>query len=135
MKKRCICIMALLALLVGILPALAGPPSLSVNEQFKILQDYLAGDESVTVAQAQSAVRMLRALMETQPEALTKARAGHLTDTDGEVTYVLNVHSNRFHRLTCPGVKNMAEKNRLDYHGTREMLIAAGFIACGHCKP
>ena len=29
----------------------------------------------------------------------------------------------------------MSEKNREDYHGTREELLAQGYEPCGSCNP
>jgi len=49
--------------------------------------------------------------------------------------YVLNVGSKKFHLPTCSGATGMSEKNRQDYLGSRELLIAQGFEPCGQCKP
>lgn len=49
--------------------------------------------------------------------------------------YVLNTSSKKFHRPDCPSVDSMSEKNRQEYHGTREELIAQGYEPCGSCHP
>jgi len=49
--------------------------------------------------------------------------------------FVLNVSSKKFHLPTCSGATGMNEKNRQDYYGSRELLIAQGFEACGQCNP
>ena len=49
--------------------------------------------------------------------------------------YVLNTSSKKFHRPDCPSVDSMSEKNRQEYHGTREELIAQGYEPCGSCNP
>ncbi len=54
---------------------------------------------------------------------------------DGEVTYILNVNSNRFHRPDCSGVASISHNNRRDYTGSREALIAQGYTPCGTCNP
>lgn len=54
---------------------------------------------------------------------------------DGEVSYVLNVNSGRFHRPDCSGVADISKKNRRDYTGSRESLIAQGYTPCGSCTP
>ncbi len=50
-------------------------------------------------------------------------------------TYILNTNSMRFHLPDCQSVQDMSEKNRREYFGTREELIAQGYIPCGACKP
>lgn len=52
-----------------------------------------------------------------------------------ETDYVLNTSSKKFHRLDCSSVDSMSEKNRQEYHGTREELIAQGYEPCGSCNP
>lgn len=52
-----------------------------------------------------------------------------------EADYVLNTSSKKFHRPDCPSVDSMSEKNRQEYHGTREELIAQGYEPCGSCNP
>lgn len=54
---------------------------------------------------------------------------------DGEVTYILNGNSNRFHRPDCSGVASISHNNRRDYTGSREALIAQGYTPCGICNP
>lgn len=49
--------------------------------------------------------------------------------------YVLNTSSKKFHWPDCPSVDSMSEKNRQEYHGTREELIAQGYEPCGSCNP
>ena len=56
--------------------------------------------------------------------------------TEGEQhDYVLNVNSKKFHLPSCSGAQSMSEKNRQEYTGTREMLIAQGFEPCSSCNP
>ena len=56
--------------------------------------------------------------------------------TEGEVRdYVLNISSKKFHLPECSGAMSMSEKNRQDYTGTRELLIAQGFAPCTQCNP
>lgn len=52
-----------------------------------------------------------------------------------ETDYVFNTSSKKFHRPDCPSVDSMSEKNRQEYHGTREELIAQGYEPCGSCNP
>ena len=52
-----------------------------------------------------------------------------------ETDYVLNTSSKKFHLPDCPSVDSMSGKNRQEYHGTREKLIAQGYEPCGSCNP
>ncbi|HIW24286.1 MAG TPA: DNA/RNA non-specific endonuclease [Candidatus Acutalibacter stercoravium] len=52
-----------------------------------------------------------------------------------ETDYVLNTSSKKFHLPDCPSVDSMSGKNRQEYHGTREELIAQGYEPCGSCHP
>lgn len=52
-----------------------------------------------------------------------------------EADYVLNTSSHKFHRPDCSAVETMSEKNKEEYHGTREELIEEGYDPCGICNP
>ncbi len=49
--------------------------------------------------------------------------------------YVLNTNSKKFHLPSCSGATDMSEKNRQEYTGSRELLIAQGFEPCSQCEP
>ena len=49
--------------------------------------------------------------------------------------YVLNNNSKLFHYPTCYSAKKISDKNRQDYTGTREELLAKGYSPCGNCDP
>ena len=57
------------------------------------------------------------------------------SNTISGITYVVNTSTEKFHYPTCKSVDKIKEKNRMDYIGTREELIAAGYSPCGNCKP
>ena len=50
-------------------------------------------------------------------------------------SYVLNKRSKKFHYPDCSGIRDMSPKNREDYTGTRDEVIAMGYSPCGICKP
>ena len=55
---------------------------------------------------------------------------------DPEVhTYILNTNTLRFHWPDCKAVRDMKEKNKQEYTGTREDVIAMGYTSCGICRP
>ena len=49
--------------------------------------------------------------------------------------YILNTNSKKFHYPSCGSVAKMKEKNKQDFYGTREEVIAAGYSPCGNCHP
>lgn len=87
------------------------------NVQPGVEIDYATG-ESWESGQASSAPE------ESQSSAAEEAR-----------DYVLNTSSHKFHLPSCSSVETMSEKNREDYHGTREELLAQGYEPCGSCNP
>lgn len=52
-----------------------------------------------------------------------------------ETTYVLNTSSMKFHMPDCDSVDDMSARNREEYTGTRDELIARGYEPCGGCHP
>lgn len=66
---------------------------------------------------------------QTQPEEDQTTSGGNGTD------YVLNTNSKKFHYPTCGSAKRISAKNRQDYHGTRQEVIAMGYDPCGNCDP
>ena len=57
------------------------------------------------------------------------------TDEPAVMEYVLDTNSMKFHYPDCSSVSDMSPKNREDYTGTREDLIAQGYSLCGACSP
>jgi competence protein ComEC len=49
--------------------------------------------------------------------------------------YILNTNTKKFHYPSCSSVKQMSEKNKAYFTGTREELIAKGYDPCGRCNP
>ena len=49
--------------------------------------------------------------------------------------YVLNTNTKKFHYPGCKSVKQMKEKNRKDYTGSRDEIIKMGFVPCKNCNP
>ncbi len=50
-------------------------------------------------------------------------------------TYVLNKNTNVFHYPTCSSVKQMSEKNKIYFNGTRDEADGMGYRACQKCNP
>lgn len=63
------------------------------------------------------------------------APAGKAEIPEGEITYVVNTKSGKFHDPKCASAADISDQNRLDFTGTREELIERGYEPCGRCKP
>lgn len=50
-------------------------------------------------------------------------------------TYILNTNSKKFHKETCSNAKDISDKNKEIYKGTKDELIKDGYNPCGSCKP
>lgn len=49
--------------------------------------------------------------------------------------YVLNTGSKKFHLSDCPSAKDISEKNKDEFEGSREELLLLGYDPCGYCNP
>ena len=54
---------------------------------------------------------------------------------EGEMHYILNTNSRKFHLPDCSGAADISPGNREDYTGSRQELIDQGWSPCGICKP
>ena len=52
-----------------------------------------------------------------------------------ECDYVANKNTKKFHIPTCSSVEDMKPENRWDFTGTREEVIAMGYVPCKRCNP
>ncbi|MCD8347283.1 MAG: DNA/RNA non-specific endonuclease [Lachnospiraceae bacterium] len=50
-------------------------------------------------------------------------------------TYILNTNTMKFHFPSCSSVDDMSERNKLEYTGDRETVIAMGYSPCQRCNP
>ena len=49
--------------------------------------------------------------------------------------YVLNTNTHKFHYPSCKSVNQMKDKNKKEFHGTREEVIQQGYEPCKNCNP
>ena len=59
------------------------------------------------------------------------------TDTDNaeQTEFVINTNTGKFHKPDCKSVKQMKAKNKEEFSGSRDELIAEGYEPCGSCRP
>lgn len=58
-----------------------------------------------------------------------------IENSDDVYRYVLNTNTHKFHYPSCSSVKQMSEKNKALFTGTREEVTNMGYDPCGKCKP
>lgn len=54
---------------------------------------------------------------------------------DGDITYVINKNTYKFHKPECESVDAIKESNREDTAMSREEVISLGYIPCKRCAP
>ena len=72
---------------------------------------------------------MLTEIAEKQPENVPEPAEKEI------MTYILNTNTHKFHLPDCASVGDMKDKNKDEYTGTRDGLIALGYEPCGKCNP
>lgn len=88
------------------------------NVQPSIIINYATGESSLNVnADLESSIEESQEVM---PECST---------------YIINTNTGKFHYPTCKSVKDIKEKNKFEYSGTREEAISMGYIPCKQCNP
>ena len=50
-------------------------------------------------------------------------------------SYVANMNTMKFHYPSCSSADDIKAKNRWDFEGTRDELIAQGYVPCKRCNP
>lgn len=98
------------------------------EQELRLVEAYLQGDESVTKEDALAALDAVRDLIEPSLRVL---EANPLTTAH----YVLNTSRHTFHYPDCNSVNAMKESNRQDYYGSRDDLLLEGYHPCGVCNP
>ncbi len=96
------------------------------NIQPGITIDYATGDSRASETHQNPAERSVPGPSGTeQPE----------TAAGQAVTYVLNKNTHKFHYPSCPSAKQIKDKNRRDFYGTRSEAIEQGYEPCKRCNP
>lgn len=65
--------------------------------------------------------------VQEEPEEQTPVSSG--------TTYILNTNTKKFHYPSCSSVDQMSDRNRQEFTGTRDEVIAMGYDPCGRCHP
>ena len=73
---------------------------------------------------------------ETQPApAVEQTPQQETSPTAATYDYIINTNTGKFHYTWCKSVSKMAEKNKWYYNGTRDSVVAMGYVPCKNCNP
>ena len=65
----------------------------------------------------------------------TRVTESQTTPAPAGTDYILNKNTHKFHYPSCSSVKQMKDKNKAYYTGTRDEVIAMGYDPCKRCNP
>lgn len=98
------------------------------NVQPGVTIDYATGDSSLDEQAPISTY-------ETASSSSGTYKTDSSSSDTSESTYILNTSTMKFHRPDCPGVEDIKDKNKKEYTGSRDELIAEGYTPCHTCNP
>ena len=55
--------------------------------------------------------------------------------SSGNITYVLNTNTKKFHLPNCSSVRDMKDKNKKEVSCSRDEVIDMGYVPCKRCEP
>ena len=100
------------------------------NVQPGVIIDYYTG---VNVASGESLPEIEE---DNRGETPTNPSPDDSGDTPvGEITFIINIKTKKFHKPTCTHAKNLSDENKEESTKTRDELIAENYSPCGTCKP
>ena len=71
----------------------------------------------------------------TGTDASSDVTPDDMTELPDEIFYVLNSNTMKFHLPSCSSVADIHVENRIDFIGTREEVLEAGYAPCRRCNP
>lgn len=100
------------------------------NIQPGIWIDYKTGDSRIDKMPA------IKEESETDTAAISDSGTETADSMQTEqVEYIINTNTGKFHKPDCNSVTKMKAKNKKEFTGSREELIAEGYEPCGNCRP
>ena len=89
--------------------------------------DYATGDSQLNGTAEATQVAQ-------EPTVAPSTQAPTETESTGQ-TYVLNTNTHKFHYPSCSSADDIKASNRQEYTGSRDDLIAQGYVPCKRCNP
>lgn len=101
------------------------------NVQPGIIIDYASGESEVDKNYSPASTK-------EKTQNTSKSTTEEKSDTTVSSTsrdYVVNINTGKFHYPSCYSASTIKPKNRMDYSGNRDDLIAQGYDPCKNCNP
>lgn len=106
------------------------------NVQPGVTIDYATGDNEADGTQGgQSSTTTATAAPTESAVAATPTPEPVVEQAPQGTTYILNTNTKKFHYPSCGSVKQMKESNKQSYTGSRDDVIAMGYVPCKKCNP
>ena len=129
--------------LYRVTPIFEGDNHLALGVQMEALSVEDNGDGiklNVFCYNVQPGVRIDYATGDNWPDGsmAAKAEPAQVTAAHNETTattYILNTNKKKFHYPACSSVKQMKDKNKRVFTGSRENVITQGYEPCQKCNP
>lgn len=107
------------------------------NVQPGVTIDYATGDNEADGTQSsQSSTTTAAAAAPTENAVVAMPMPEPVVEQVPQgTTYILNTNTKKFHYPSCGSVKQMKESNKRSYTGSRDDVIAMGYVPCKKCNP
>ena len=73
-------------------------------------------------------------MSEQTPSTKATASAAQNTEDTNSITYILNKNTKKFHLPSCKGLKDIKNKNKIEFTGTRDEVLEQGYTPCKLCN-
>ncbi len=94
-----------------------------------------ADADTLSNAGSGSAGAKQTAAADTKDTETSRVKETQTAPAPAGTDYVLNTNTHKFHYPSCSSVKQMKDKNKSFYTGTREEVISMGYDPCKRCNP
>lgn len=102
------------------------------NSQPGISIDYATGNSGEVSFVQEQPTEAATTVQEIPTEEITSPVSAPNPVTQ---SYIVNTNTKKFHYPSCRSVGQIADKNRQEFTGTRDELIAQGYSPCKNCNP
>ncbi len=92
-------------------------------------------EDADTLSNAGDSVQVITPVAPMVPETTKTTTQKEQEPAPADFEYILNMNTKKFHYPNCSSVKQMKEKNKDYFTGTRDEVIGRGYKPCGNCKP
>lgn len=102
------------------------------NTQPGVVIDYSNGDSHLD--ESTTTLNNSTKNQSTTKKTTTKASVS-VKPQSSSGSYIGNINTKKFHKTSCSSVKQMSEKNKYYFTGSRDEIISKGYAPCKNCNP